>query len=462
MSSANSLLNHKAARWIFILLSVIAIWRVASTSHIWFEERHFFLERPEPRTRDDDAAYYFIGEHFWGIPHDGKYVKLEGEYPKLMEAYPIRGVGLGALVVKFQRTFQENWRVMYTRFAIVLNVIGVLVLALGMAAFTGSILLFTPLFIWLINKFSLYITYPTAWCTELLSRGLFPMAIGIAFLLANLKMKRWIFGLLAVIFVLINVYLVQMKVQWLLGLGLMTALLLLLKDTRKTGYVFLAAVICSALSIRAINYFKYNGNKELFASNGYMALRWDMEGAEILRIGCEEKRFPPAVAESVCARDIREITYSLLDAKASFEEKAKFLEICSKINMELTFKKLPVRLKRLVNNNIPVLKQMYFTLEVPRPKKIMILSIIGLMFIGSLFVIRRDQIIQITGVFAFIFGAVFVPNMAASLNQWEYRYAVPVRSFFYILPMMAIIAAFWMKRDIFFGLIDRLRSNKPQ
>lgn len=462
MNSVNSLLNHKVTRWVFIFLSVTAIWRVASTSHIWFEERHFFLERPEPRTRDDDAAYYFIGEHFWNIPHDGKYVKLEGEYPKLMEAYPIRGVGLGALAVKFQRTFEEDWRVMYTRFAIVLNVIGVLVLAIGMAAFTGSILLFTPLYIWLISKFSLYITYPTAWCTELLSRGLVPILIGIGFLLTSTKMKRWFFFTLSTVFVLISIYLCQMKVQWLLGIAMMMVCLLPFKETRKAGYVFMAAFLLSAISIRTINYFKYNGNKELFASSGFMALRWDLDGAAILKKGCDENRFPAGVAESVCSRDIREITHSLLDAKASYEDKAKFLEICSKINMELFMANITIRIKRLIHNNIPVLKQMYFTLEVPRPKKIVILSILGVMFVGSLFILRVGQTAQIAGMAAFLFGSVFVPNITATLNQWEYRYAVPVRVFFYVIPMMAIVAAFWLKRDTFSNLIDHLRSKKPQ
>jgi hypothetical protein len=455
----NYFLTHRYTRIFLVFVTLFLMWRVYEARRAWYHGKDSFIVRPEPRNRDDDAAYYFIGEHFWHVPHDGIFVAIpSAHYAALMEAYPIRGVGLGALVVPLQRKFGANWRRVYIRLITAINMAGILVLAFGMAAYAGTFLL-VPVFFFLIDKFHLYITDPTAYCTEAVSRGLVPAFLGIGLVLANKELSRRMFYFLSTLFILINIYLVQMKVQWLLGMGMMMPFLFLSKETRKAGYVFLAATVISALSIRALNYVRYNGNKELFASNGYMALRWDMEGPEIMRIGCEEKRFPASLAEHLCGSDIRTITYTLTETGAPPADQAKFLEICSKINMEIFWRNVPARIHRLIENNIPVLQQMYFTLEVPRLKKKIVLGVMAVLFVGSLFVLPLKSTVQILGICAFLFGALLVPNMTASRNQWEYRYGVPVRVFFYLTPMMAIIAAFWQEREKIFRQLLRFRSK---
>jgi hypothetical protein len=404
----------------------------------WFFGRQFFIDRQEPVHGGDDATYYFLGEHFWGLGHDPTLVKIYKGYAEILAVYPIRGIGLGTFVLPFQRNLGDRWRPVYSNFVIFINIIGFTVLAFGLASFGGAPLLLAPVFAFLIDRYSLYITNPTSYCTEALTRGFIPIFLGLFFLLSNIKLKKGFFITLSVLYGLVGIILVAMKVQWILGLFLMGIPLLFVKNTRKVGYVTLIVFVLSLLMVRAINYFSF-GNKELFAGSGIYALGWSAEGPDLIRIGCEEHRFPESLEHVVCSNTHKTVWKALLVADAPAQDKARVLEIFSEINFELTKKNIPDRIMRLFKHGRMILKEMYFTLQIVTFKKSVFLVILGLFSICGLIIMSLERSVQIISVVGFLFGSIILPSI--SVDIVVYRYLVPVRSLFYLIPILVVIAA---------------------
>ncbi|MCB4755563.1 MAG: hypothetical protein LHV69_00775 [Elusimicrobia bacterium] len=438
----------KVASW---LITLGLLTYIAVDSSRWFPGKQSFIERQEPLRGGDDTGYYYTAEYFWGLEHDANLVRMNEQYGRVLETYPVREIGLGSLVLPFQRTLGRNWRIVYANFVIFLNVLGIFVLAFGLASFIGPPYIFTPLFVYWINKFSLYITHDTAYCTEAVSRAIIPLFIGIAFLLSNVRLRRVFYLALSVVFVLAGLFLSLMKAQWIMGLFFMGLILLITKGTRKTGYISLIAFLMSFLALRGIHYYSFNHNKELFASNGLYALTFSLEGDEIMRIGCEEHRFPKSVEETVCNASATTLWIPLLQSQAPVEDKGRFLEVCSAINVELARKNMFSRIVRVIKNSGSILKEIYYVLQTPTSRKMIKLIVFWLLFASSLFILRDGKSVQALSVFAFLFGAVFLPSM--TYLHWEYRFSVPVRSFFFTVPLATILAAIYLNKKTIMALV---------
>lgn len=425
---------------LLLLSAALTVYFCVGKPAVWYEGRHEFIQRAEPLTHDDDSDYYYIAEKFWGLENDPGFVKIDPRYAPIAEAYPVRGIGLGSLAVAFQRTFGNGkWRQPFTTFVLLLNVAGFVVLAYGLASFFRSMILWPPIWAFLIDRYSQNINYPTAWCTEAVTRGLIPLLVGLAFLLVNRELRKSLFYSLGTLLVCLGPILCLFKIQWILGLGMMGAAFLLARQSRRVGVLILASTILAVIFVRGINYFGYDGNKELFASSGLFALTWSPDGAVILKTGCDEKRFPENVAGVVCDETPGTLWAAILNANLPKQDLARFFEKTSQINSELFGKNIGERIGRLTQSFRPVVKGIYFGIVDTTTKKKVFLSIVGFLFVISLVMIGPARW-MIIGAMSLAFFSVWIPTMSVQVF-WEYRYYVPIRGLMCVLPMLAILGA---------------------
>ncbi len=408
---------------------------------VWYEGRNEFIQRSEPLTHDDDSDYYYIAEQFWDLQNDPGFVKIDPRYAPIAEAYPVRGIGLGSVAVSFQRTHGNGkWRQPFTTFVLVLNVAGFVVLAYGLASFFRSAILWPPIWGFLLDRYSQNINYPTAWCTEAVTRGLIPLFVGVAFLMVNREFRKSVFHTLTAVLLLLGPLLCLFKIQWLIGIGIMGAAFMMPRKSRRVGIAILASAVISAILVRGINYFGYEGNRELFASSGLFALTWSPDGAAILKKGCEEKRFPESVSIEVCDETPATLWKAILNANLPKQDLADFFETTSKINGELFRKNIGERIKRLAHSFRPVTKGIYFGIVDTTLKKKIFLGVLGFFFLLSLLVIGPGSRWMIIGAMALVFFSVWIPTMSVQVF-WEYRYYVPIRGLMCLLPVLSILLA---------------------
>lgn len=432
---------------LFFTLGVLLY--VANMSDRWYFGAKDFIERREP-VGQDDAEYYFNAEHFWRIPHDPRLTELTPNHQRVAAYYPLRGIGLGTLVLPFRHFWGDQWRPVYVRFVIVLNLLAIAVFSMGAAMFMGSAW-FAPAIAFLFHKYGFYIDGAAAAYTECVTRAVIPMVLGLFLLVANPENRERRKAILIAVFVFLSTYLFLLKVQWWMGLFLMAMTLLLHRASRRLGAVVLIAAFVGWAAIRSINYFAFNQNKEFFMGSGLHALFY-ADRKSIITIGCAENLFPQSAAAVVCSSPSPQVDPGYLIEKiAPASDFALFARELTRLNMRVVLAHPVEPIKKLTRTMLFVTDFMYTAYKSPRWK-----SYLGIIpfWIGMLFwmaVAEPYKRMQMLGFLAFVFGGLFIPSV--STIDFDYRYSIPVRVFFYLIPMMCTL-------DLCYRVLQKWWANR--